>query len=54
MSRPTGTVRSPPGSVRCKNSPVTAVPSESEFALVGENRASCLVCGTTRPWEAVL
>lgn len=27
---------------------------ESEFALVGENRASCLVCGTTRPWEAVL
>jgi hypothetical protein len=27
---------------------------ESELALVGENRASCLVCGTTRPWEALL
>jgi hypothetical protein len=27
---------------------------ESELALVGENRASCLVCGTTRPWEAAL
>lgn len=25
-----------------------------EFALVGENRASCLICGTTRPWEAAL
>lgn len=27
---------------------------ESEFALVGENRASCLVCGTTRLWAVVL
>jgi hypothetical protein len=27
---------------------------ESELALVGENQASCLVCGTTRPWEAIL
>jgi hypothetical protein len=24
---------------------------ETEFALVGETLASCLVCGTTRPWE---
>jgi hypothetical protein len=27
---------------------------EVEFALVGENRASCLVCGTTRAWDAAL
>ncbi len=27
---------------------------EVEFALVGENRASCLVCGTTRPWDTAL
>jgi hypothetical protein len=27
---------------------------EVEFALVGENRASCLVCGTTRPWDVAL
>jgi hypothetical protein len=27
---------------------------EVEFALVGENRASCLVCGTTIPWEQAL
>lgn len=27
---------------------------ESEFALVGENRASCLVCGTTWPWAEML
>jgi hypothetical protein len=27
---------------------------EVEFALVGENRASCLVCGSTRAWGAAL
>jgi hypothetical protein len=27
---------------------------ESELALVGENRASCLVCGTTWPWAEML
>jgi hypothetical protein len=27
---------------------------DTELALVGENRASCLVCGTTRPWAALL
>jgi hypothetical protein len=27
---------------------------EVEFALVGENRAACLVCGTTRPWDVAL
>jgi hypothetical protein len=27
---------------------------ETEFALVGEHRASCLVCGTTRLWENAL
>jgi hypothetical protein len=27
---------------------------DTELALVGEHRASCLVCGTTRPWAAVL
>lgn len=27
---------------------------DRELALVGENRASCLVCGTTRPWTALL
>ena len=27
---------------------------DTELALIGENRAACLVCGTTRPWEAAL
>lgn len=27
---------------------------DTELALVGENRASCLVCGTTRPWATLL
>jgi hypothetical protein len=27
---------------------------DSELALVGENRASCLVCGTMQPWDVAL